>query len=193
MSRRPVLLIHGFYDTVARFQHIKPYLERRGLRVYSFNLVPNNGDVAVPELARQLDRYVRATFPAYAAIDLVGFSMGGLIARFYMQRLGGIQRVRKLITIGTPHRGTWTAFLRGNPGVRNMRPGSAFLQDLNRDIAMFNAVSFTSIWTPLDLMIVPAHSSRAPVGRSIRVWTPAHPLLARDPRVLSLLLRILTE
>jgi triacylglycerol lipase len=188
-----VLLVHGIYDTMAKFYRMKPYLERGGLSVHSFNLVPNDGKAPLSELAQQLDKHVRATFTAGQAIDLVGFSMGGLVSRYYIQRLGGIHRVRKFVTIGTPHRGTWTAFLRANAGARNMRPGSAFLEDLNRDIAMLEGLSFASIWTPLDLMIVPANSSQVPVGRSIQVKTPAHPLLIRDPRVLGLVLRLLND
>jgi triacylglycerol lipase len=74
--------------------------------------------------------------------------MGGLVSRYYLQRLGGIHRVRKFVTIATPHRGTWTGFLRANPGARDMRPGSAFLRDLNRDVEMLDGISFTSIWSP---------------------------------------------
>ena len=193
MARHPVLLVHGIDDTAALFRRMKPYLENSGLSVHTLNLVPNNGKVGLTELAKQLDQYVRANFTAEQAIDIVGFSMGGLVSRYYIQRLGGIQRVRKFVTIATPHRGTWTGFLRSNPGARDMRPGSAFLQDLNRDVEMLDGISFTSIWSPLDLMIVPANSSRVPAGRSISVRTPAHPLMVRDPQVLRLVLGILSD
>ena len=193
MARHPVLLVHGIDDNVALFHRLKLYLERGGLSVHSLNLVPNDGAAALTELAQQLGDYVRATFTAGQAIDLVGFSMRGLVSRYYIQRLGGIHHVRKFVTIGTPHRGTWTAFLRANPGARNMRPRSAFLEDLNRDIEVLDGVSFASIWTPLDLMIVLANSSRVPVGRSIQVRTLAHPLLVSDPQVLQILLSLLRE
>jgi triacylglycerol lipase len=172
---------------------MKAYLERGGLSVHGLNLVPNDGEAALAELAQQLGNHIQTTFMTGDAIDLIGFSMGGLVSRYYVQRLGGTHRVRKFVTIGTPHRGTWTAFLRANAGARNMRPGSTFLQDLNRDVEMLDGVSFASIWTPLDLMIVPANSSRVPVGRSIQVRTLAHPLLVRDPQVLHLVLSILTD
>ena len=74
-----------------------------------------------------------------------------------------------------------------------MRPGSEFLEDLNRDSAMLGRIEFTTIWTPFDLMIVPADSSRLDVGRSIRVNVAAHPLMIRDRRVLDLVHRLLTE
>jgi len=193
MAADPVLLVHGIDDTAALFRRMKPYLERGGLAVHALNLVPNNGNAGLIELARQLDEHVAASFAAGQAIDIVGFSMGGLVSRYYIQRLGGIRRVRKFVTIGTPHRGTWTAFLRANPGARDMRPGSGFLEDLNRDVEMLGGISFTSIWTPFDLMIVPAASSRLPAGCSIPVRTLAHPLLVRDPQVLRLVLGILSS
>src|SRR5580692_9380575 len=133
MAPKPVLLVHGIDDTSALFSRLKPFLERAGLPVQALNLVPNNGNAGLIELARQLDSHVCENFAADQAIDIVGFSMGGLVSRYYIQRLGGIHRVRKFVTIGSPHRGTWAAFLRGNPGARDMRPGSGFLQDLNRD------------------------------------------------------------
>ena len=103
MTRNPVLLVHGIDDTVALFHRMKPYLERGGLPVHALNLVPNNGNAGLIELARQLDAHVRTSFAADQGIDIVGFSMGGLVSRYYIQRLGGIHRVRKFVTIGTPH------------------------------------------------------------------------------------------
>jgi triacylglycerol lipase len=193
MARTPVVLVHGIDDTRAIFSRLQPHLERSGLAVHSLDLVPSDGQAGLAELAGQLDTYVRKTFPAGEAIDLVGFSMGGLVSRYYIQRRGGRDRVRKFVTIGTPHNGTWTAYLRSNPGARDMRPGSAFLADLNGDIRVLELVSLVSIWTPFDLMIMPATSSRVRVGRSIAVRTPAHPLLVRDRRVLELVRGILSE
>ncbi|HUA17568.1 MAG TPA: triacylglycerol lipase [Bryobacteraceae bacterium] len=193
MSGTPVILLHGLGDTVAVFERMRSYLERAELRVHAFDLIPNNGRATLPELAHQLEGYIRATFATGEPVDLVGFSMGGLVSRYYLQRLGGLERVRRLVTIGTPHYGTWSAYVLGSPGVRNMRPGSAFLRDLNQDMQMLDGVLLASIWTPFDLMIVPATSSRVPVGRSIPVRTLVHPLLVRDPRVMRLVRDVLRE
>ena len=69
-----------------------------------------------------------------------------------------------------------------------MRPGSSFLRDLNRDVEVLGRIGFTSIWTPFDLMIVPAHSSVLHAGRTMRVNVAAHPLMVRNPQVLKLVL-----
>lgn len=193
MNCCPVVLVHGIHNTVATFSRMKSNLERHGFSVSCLNLVPNNGKTALPELARQLDLFLGESFPTLSKIDLVGFSMGGLVSRYYIQRLSGIHRVRKFITIGTPHRGTWTAFLRTHPGIRDMRPGSSFLNDLNQDAGVLKAVSFTSLWTPFDLMILPANSSVLGIGRSVRVTTLLHPLLVLDLKVLRIVQNILRE
>jgi triacylglycerol lipase len=189
----PVVLIHGLGDTSLLFRHMIPWLQRKGLQAHALNLVPNNGDAGLDELAAQLADYIRAGFPPGQTIDLVGFSMGGLVARYYLQRLNGAERVERLITISSPHQGTWAAFVMRKPGVRQMRPGSEFLRDLNRDAAMLDRIRVTSIWTPFDLMIIPARSSEWAAGRSFRVNVAAHPLMVRDRRVLELVQQSLVE
>lgn len=74
-----------------------------------------------------------------------------------------------------------------------MRPGSSFLNDLNRDAGTLETISFTSLWTPFDLMILPATSSILNVGRAVRVGTLVHPLLVLDRKVLKIVRDILSE
>ncbi|MHC5826062.1 MAG: esterase/lipase family protein, partial [Nostoc sp.] len=106
----PVLLIHGIDDTETVFYQMRNYLIQTGLSVYALNLVPNNGDVGLDELAKQVSDYVTATFAPEQRLDLVGFSMGGIVSRYYIQRLGGINRVQRFITISSPHHGTVVAY-----------------------------------------------------------------------------------
>jgi triacylglycerol lipase len=190
-AQNPVFLVHGIDDTGVLFDKMSALLRRGGRPVQALNLTPNNGDAGLDELASQLGTYINAGFPAAQSIDLVGFSMGGLVARYYLQRLGGAERVRRFITIASPHNGTWMAFLRRNRGARQMRPGSDFLKDLNRDTAMLDRIRVTSIWTPFDLMIAPCTSSVLSAGRSMRVNVAAHPLMVRDRRVLELVDQLL--
>jgi triacylglycerol lipase len=187
----PVVLVHGIDDTAKLFRHMAPRLEREGHAVHAPDLVPNNGDAGIDELAAQLARYIDARVPPGRPVGLVGFSMGGLVCRYYLQRLGGLDRVSRFIAISSPHRGTWTASFRANAGARQMRPGSAFLRDLNRDAAGLGRLRVTSIWTPFDLMILPATS--CVLGTSRRIRVAAHALMVRDPRVLDLVSRLLAQ
>jgi len=184
-QRNPVLLIHGIDDTSALFAIMAPYLKARGWEPHGIDLTPNDGTYGLDVLAQQVAAYVDRTFTPDQPFDLVGFSMGGIISRYYLQRLGGIQRVQRFVTIASPHQGTWTAYLRWNSGASQMRPECPFLADLNQDVAeMLGTIHFTSIWTPLDAMIMPARSSQLPVGRDVVVPVAAHPWMVSDPRVL---------
>ncbi|MBN3948163.1 MAG: triacylglycerol lipase [Nostoc sp. NMS7] len=191
-QRNPVLLIHGIDDTEAVFHQMRNYLIQRGLSVHALNLVPNNGDVGLDELAKQVSDYVTATFASEQRLDLVGFSMGGIVSRYYVQRLGGINRVQRFITISSPHHGTVVAYASRRPGCVQMRPDSIFLKDLNSDAVILGQLDFTSIWTPYDLMIVPANSSQMSVGRKVIVPVPLHPWMLTDSRSLAVV-KILLE
>ena len=106
------------------------------------------------------------------------------MARYYVQRIGGLNRVQRLITISTPHRGTWTAYFLRRKGVRQMRPGSTFLRDLESDSESLNGLRFTSIWTPTDLMILPARSSVLPEAKMVRHVVSYHARMASNERVM---------
>ena len=137
--------------------------------IFSLNLVPNYGIVGLDKLAEQVRDYVDKTFPPNQPLDLIGFSMGGIVSRYYVQRLGGIDKVERFITISSPHNGTLTGYILSLPALIQMRPKSVFLQDINQDIALLDRINFTSIWTPYDAMILPARSSQVPVGRDIKI------------------------
>jgi triacylglycerol lipase len=160
------------------------YLRARGFDARALDLVPGDGSVTIEQLAAQLAAYVAVELPAAAPFDLVGFSMGGVVSRYYVQRLGGDARVRRMITISSPHHGTMTAYLSGKPGAVQMRPGSPLLSELNGDLSALERVEVTSLWTPLDLMILPPQSSRLPLGSEVLVAAPLHALMLHDPRAL---------
>src|SRR5262245_66294606 len=108
---RPILLVHGFLATpfvvgplagrLARLGYCPHDVDLGGL-LGRFNARP------VEELARVVAERVEqlARDHQRERIDLVGHSEGGLIGRYYVQKLGGAFRVRHLVTLGTPHRGT---------------------------------------------------------------------------------------
>lgn len=183
-SRKCVLLVHGLNDTRAIFQTMAPSLIKLGWWVYDLNLLPSNGELPLDKLAQQVADYVNVTFTPEQKLSLIGFSMGGIVSRYYIQRLGGIERVKTFISIASPHQGTWMAHLFQSPGCVQMRPNSAFLQDLDRDVKMLAQLNMTSIWTPYDLIIVPANSSELPVGKNIQLPVLRHDWMVTDARCL---------
>ena len=182
-DRHPVLLVHGIADSERNMQWLARYLRSEGWEVYTVNLTPNWGQSGLESLASQIDAYARAQFGA-RRFNLVGFSMGGLVSRYYVQRLGGVEQVDHFVTLSAPHNGTLLANLLANQGCRDMRPGSPFLRDLAADADKLGSVKFTSLYTPLDLVIVPSRSSEMPQARNIRIPVAMHPLMIIDGRCL---------
>lgn len=192
--QNPVLLVHGIWDKETIFSRLSDYLQNQGWTVHTLNLKPNTGAAPLEVLAQQVADYVERTFNPNQIFDLVGFSMGGLVTRYYVQRLGGVERVQRYITISAPHHGTITAYCLPLPGVMQMRPGSDFLQDLNRDaVEILGRLQFTSIWTPYDLMIVPASSSQMPVGEEIVLAVPVHRWMVSARCCLATLAQVLSK
>jgi triacylglycerol lipase len=183
-AHNPILLVHGFSDSAASMALMKMRLERSRRMVHSISLRPSDGSAPLKDLAIQLAAYIDQAFPTADKIDLIGFSMGGIIARYYVQQLDRSRRIGRLVTISAPHHGTWLAFLSRRPGCIEMRPGSAFLASLNSDLTSLKQIQFVSIWTPFDLMIFPSSSSRMLVGQEMRLWIVAHPLMILQRRIL---------
>ncbi|MBW4520477.1 MAG: alpha/beta fold hydrolase [Scytolyngbya sp. HA4215-MV1] len=193
--RNPILLLHGINDTTTVFSQMSTYLTQLGWSVYSLDLVPCNGSMGIDCLAQQVADYIAVTFPAEQALDLFGFSMGGIVGRYYVQRLGGIDRVQRLVTLVSPHRGTWVAYGSRLTAAVQMRPDSPFLRDLNQDAAMLEQINFTSLWVPLDLMmIVPGSTACMPIGRNVKLgdWAFHGPAI-RDSRSLKAVAEALAE
>ena len=184
-DRNPILLIHGIWDRQEIFNTMSTYLSEQGWSVYRFNLIPNDGSAKMEVLAQQVCNYITEKFPPEKPFDLVGVRMGGLVSRYYVERVGGIERVQRFVTISSPHQGTYTAYATGLDGYVQMRPKSDFLQDLDRDVQMLERINFTSIWTPLDAIIIPASSSQMPMGEEVKINVLFHPLMVSDPQSLN--------
>lgn len=180
-GRNPVVLVHGIYSSSRDMTRMARRLRAEGREVFTPDLSPAGGQSGLDELAHQLATYLGKQVPG-RRFDLVGFSMGGLVSRYYLQRLGGLERVDHFVSLAAPHHGTIVAYLNGRTGGRQMRPGSEFLHDLGRDADLLGCVKFTSIYTPLDLMVVPARSSSMPQAQNVRIWAALHPSLILEAR-----------
>lgn len=187
-----VVLVHGLWNTVNIFWQLRPYLEDQGWSVHAVNLTPNNGDISIDQQAHQLKTFVDETLSDQQRFNLLGFSMGGLVSRYYLQRLGGLQRVRRFVGVAVPHYGSTLAWFRWNIGVRQMRPGSGFLANLNQDMEMLSVCRPLSLWTPYDLLVLPAHHCRLPVGENQRLPVSSHNGMLRDQQSLAAIAQALT-
>ncbi|MGV9554115.1 esterase/lipase family protein [Streptomyces sp. NPDC003401] len=157
----PVVLLHGFIDNRSVFVLLRRSLAQHGRhRVESLNYSPLTCDIRIAAelLGRHIEEICQRT--GCGRVDVVGHSLGGLIARYYVQRLGGDGRVRTLVTLGTPHAGTRVAPLaNAHPIVRQMRPGSEVIEELSRP-APGCRTRFVSFWSDLDHLMAPLEAAR---------------------------------
>ncbi|MFE4384486.1 lipase family alpha/beta hydrolase [Streptomyces cyaneofuscatus] len=159
-AERPVVLLHGFIDNRSVFVLLRRALARHGRRhLASLNYSPLTRDLrtAAELLGRHVEEICART--GQREVDIVGHSLGGLIARYYVQRLGGDHRVRTLVTLGTPHGGTAVAPGAGlHPIVRQMRGGSPLIEEL-RLPAPGCRTRFVSFWSELDQVMIPVRTA----------------------------------
>jgi pimeloyl-ACP methyl ester carboxylesterase len=156
----PILLVHGLVDNRSIFTVLRRGLRRRGFnRVLSVNYSPLTSDVreAARLLAERVEHLCVET--GFERIHVVGHSMGGLIARYYVQRMGGDTRVHTLVTLGSPHSGTLPAHLIPHRLARQLRPDSDLVGELRRP-APGCRTRFVAVWSDLDQMIVPRTSAQ---------------------------------
>lgn len=179
----PVILIPGWLDNADKMNAMNAFLRSQGFRAETVSPQPSDGSVPIEQLATQALDEINMRIGADAAFDYVGFSMGGIIGRFILHLLGARSRIRRFVTISSPHRGVIGAHLAWQPALRQMHRGSALMQELNLHLTDLEAIPFLSIWTPLDLTVIPANSSVLPVGRAQKIVNPAHALMVYDPRV----------
>ena len=183
----PILLVHGMVDNRSIFALLRRGLRRRGFgRVLALNYSPLSDDVrAVAERLGELVESVCAD-TGYERIHVVGHSMGGLVARYYVQQLGGDARVHTVVTLGTPHDGTTVAHLFPHPLLRQLRPGSDLLTELEAPSPGCRT-RFVAVWSDLDQLLSPRTSGilQHPdlVARNVFVRGVGHMSLPVDGRV----------
>ncbi|MFH9062065.1 esterase/lipase family protein [Streptomyces coeruleorubidus] len=192
-AKPPVVLLHGFIDNRSVFVLLRRSLAQHGRQqIESLNYSPLTCDIraAAELLGRHIEEVCERT--GAPQVDVVGHSLGGLIARYYVQRLGGDTRVRTLVTLGTPHSGTRVAPLaNAHPIVRQMRPGSPVLEELTRP-APGCRTHFVSFWSDLDHVMDPLETACIDhpdlTAENVRVTgighlaLPVHPAVANGIR-----------
>jgi len=157
--RPPVLLVTGHLANRSALAFLRTFLVQRGWPwVWAVNVTARDGKIAdmAAELAKCVDEMQRVT--AAPKVDVVAWSQGGLVAAWYVHHLGGADKVRRLVTLGTPWKGTKSAVFVRTPAGSEMRYGSPTLDGLAPP-----GVPTVSVWSPDDAVVVPA-SSATPDG-----------------------------
>jgi triacylglycerol lipase len=187
-GRLPVLLIHGYQCNRGFWFWLRSRLEAAGWTVATHSLEPvfSDIDAYAKGIARRIDEVLAAT--GAPQVILVGHSMGGLALRAYLRRYG-IDKVARLITLGSPHHGTLLAPLGLGPNARQMRIDSSWLGALAAAPLPPDSVS---IYSCHDNYVFPQQACSALDGAAnVAIGGVSHLGMAFSPRVLGNLLEAL--
>ncbi|MCP4498746.1 MAG: alpha/beta fold hydrolase [Deltaproteobacteria bacterium] len=149
--QRTLVFVHGLKGNRSQFFPLQAFLRVKGYdRVVAYN---HSSGPSIEALAMELGDVIAREVKG-GQVDIIAHSMGGLISRFYLQNLDGERRVDRLITIGTPHHGTWASRMIPNARLAQMSPDGPFLDDLNEK--PMRKTKVFSVGAGSDSLIVPA-------------------------------------
>ena len=159
----PVLLVPGYGGDIGDLAALAARLRDAGREVQLVSL-PGDGTGDLRQAAAAIGRAVdRALAGGSGSVDLVGYSAGGVTVRVYVAHGGG-SRVRRVVTLGSPHHGTAVAalalsFASGQcpTACAQLAPGSALLAGLADTPA---GPRWVSVWTADDTVVTPPTSAR---------------------------------
>jgi len=205
-----VLLLHGFFQTRNVWEVMEDRLRDHGYGVFSFDLgglLWRFNTRSIPDLSATIADKIEGICArtGLERFHIVGHSKGGIIARHYIQHLGGDKRAKSLITLGSPHHGTPTAaigvgLMAGGLISRSpfqMLPGSPLVRLLRKD-SFPSGIPLTSIYSRHDV-VCPWWCSvlRPRLGetsmRNHEVHRVGHTALTSDPTVYQLVRQQLDE
>jgi pimeloyl-ACP methyl ester carboxylesterase len=151
-DQRTVVLVHGYLANRSTLFPLAAYLRLRGVKqVLQFNYDSRGGvERGALGLRAFLRQHVRG-----GRIDLVGHSLGGLLARVYVQELGGHRRVDRCVTLGTPHRGTYNSYWLWSRVGGELRPDSQLMARLEASRSAVQGVRFLSLIAGADNLVIP--------------------------------------
>jgi pimeloyl-ACP methyl ester carboxylesterase len=201
--QRPIVVLAGLYDPGI----ISRDIVRRLRRVFTANapIISTSffWSFTFDSCRDKVLQLVQQRFPnddpaQTVPVDVIGFSMGGLIARYAAMPRDGQRQlaINRLYTIGTPHRGARMAWLAPmDPRAKDMDFGSDFLNSLDEDLA--RAAYDIVPYVRLDDMVV-GEWNAAPAGIE-PWWVPnkplslSHNMAGADARILADIARRLRD
>jgi len=192
---RPIVLLPGYTETAGALWILGRRLNRlTGRPIFACSHRPSMYS-RIEDLAGNA-----ATDIAKACVltktddaDVVGHSMGGLVARYCVEKMGLIPLIRKVVALGTPHAGARLARTRLGRCTAQMIPGSAFLAGLSETLKTVpESVRYASIGSLVDNIVQPVESTVSPRGEHIWFGDVAHVGLLLDPSVAREVARLVT-
>ena len=168
-----VVLMPGFGGSPSSLELLAGQLRAAGHPVAVVTL-PGDATGDITEMATALGRAVDSVRPSASAVDVVGYSMGGLVARVWAADQGGAAEARRIVTVGTPNQGTDLAGLAAFAGAcptacQQMEPGSDFLDALGRGDPTPDGPAWITVWSADDDTIRPPDSTSLDGATNVRL------------------------
>lgn len=179
---RPIIVVHGFAMSRANFLLLARRLAAAGLGpIYGFEYWSLGKTGAA---ARELAAFVAEVRAATGAadVDVIGHSMGGLVARYYASLGGGDGVVRRLVTLGSPHGGTPASLFGAGSAKKELLTGSALVARLAAAPPL-SRTELLVIWSRGDALVPSTHEARIPGADEIVYDDLGHLSLLASRRV----------
>ncbi|OGQ57231.1 MAG: hypothetical protein A3I75_04915 [Deltaproteobacteria bacterium RIFCSPLOWO2_02_FULL_50_16] len=180
-GRRPLVFVPGLGGMRGNFFLIMAYLGFFGhRRSYSVDF---KGNTSWEAMAKTLASFVHEVkrVTGERRVDIVAHSMGGLVVRLAIQDHNLGPSLSTLITLGTPHKGTYSARLANTSITRDLRPDSALIQRLNRHPLPRN-IKVLSLWSRSELFVIPPEFAICGGSKAVEMTSFTHYSYLIHPR-----------
>jgi triacylglycerol lipase len=181
-NKIPVLLLHGLFCNRGLWHGYAKILTNEGHTVTGITMEPAFGSIdAYPA---QIEQAIQSLLKKTGSkkVALIGHSMGGLAARNYCRQYGD-QHIEKIITLGTPHLGTWISRFGHGVNVKQMAIESEWLLQLAKTESAALGKKMTVILTDQDNIVFPQLVQTIPGANTIRVTGMGHISMVFDRKV----------
>ncbi len=187
-GRRAVVMLHGFVCNRALWNPWMRQLREGDVPFVAANLEPVFGsiDQYTPAIERAVQRAIQATGLAPL---IVAHSMGGLAARAWLRTPGNAERIHGVVTIGTPHGGTWLGRFGYSRNAREMRLASRWILELGTHESTALRSRFTCFYGHCDNIVFPASTATLPDADNRHLAGVAHVHMVSQPEVIREVLR----
>lgn len=179
---RPIIVVHGYAMNRANFFVLARRLGAAGLGpVLGFEYWSLG---RTRSAALRLAEYVEEVRAATGAdtVDLIGHSMGGVVARYYVTLLGGDGKVANLVTLGSPHAGTDVSAIGLGAPAKELFANSTLIQRLEA-APRPTRTRLTVIWSRSDALVPAAKHARIDGVDEVLYDDLGHLSLLTDRRV----------
>ena len=174
---------HGLWNTSSIFSSITSKLDDIGIEYFSPTLKHSYGMTSILGLTNKLNELILEKYGLEKEIDILGFSMGGIIGRYWLQKFNGCKRTRRFISIGAPHKGTFMDQLIPKypfRGISEMKINSKFLRKLAKSDFLLDDIECINFFTYWDLMVFPGWWTNLHFGEKITLKVYKHRNLVRN-------------